>query len=82
MYADVRQYNNKRRLMAALMREALKTYDDESSLFAGLPDLLAGMLLEDSAVTISSTTTPSRTWAPRLGPRTPWPWRSSSCGTS
>ena len=37
-YADVRQYNNKRRLMAALMREALKTYDDESSLFAGLPD--------------------------------------------
>ena len=38
MYADVRQYNNKRRLMAALMREALKTYDDESSLFAGLPD--------------------------------------------
>ena len=50
MYADVRQYNNKRRLMAALMREALKTYDDESSLFAGLPDLLAGMLLEDSAL--------------------------------
>ena len=34
----MRQYNNKRRLMAALMREALKTYDDESSLFAGLPD--------------------------------------------